>query len=90
MPDLLALLPLVGIALVFWLFIVRPASRRSQAYRDVQAHLEVGDEVILAAGIFGTIRSVADDRVGLGVADGVVIQAARGAIVEVRHAERSN
>ena len=90
MPDLLALLPLVGIALVFWLFIVRPASRRQQAYRDVQAHLEVGDEVILAAGIFGTIRSVADDRVGLEVADGVVVQAARGAIVEVRHAERSN
>jgi preprotein translocase subunit YajC len=89
-PDLLALLPLVGIALVFWLFIVRPASRRQRAYRDVQAHLEVGDEVILAAGIFGTIRSVADDRVGLEVADGVVVQAARGAIVEVRHAERSN
>ena len=90
MPDLVALLPLVGIALLFWLFIVRPASRRQQQLRALQAHLKAGDEVVLAAGIFGTVRSVADDRIGLEVADGVIVQAARGAVVEVRDAERSN
>jgi preprotein translocase subunit YajC len=89
-PDLVALLPLVGIALLFWLLIVRPSSRRQQQLRSLQANLKVGDEVVLAAGIFGTIRSVAEDRIGLEVADGVVVQAARGAVVEVRDAERSN
>ena len=90
MPDLVALLPLVGIALLFWLLVVRPASRRQQQLRAVQSTLKVGDEVVLAAGIFGTVRSVTEDRVGLEVAEGVVVQAARGAVVEVRGAERSN
>ena len=83
-------MPLVGIALLFWLLIVRPASRRQQQLRALQANLTTGDEVVLAAGIFGTIRSVADDRIGLEVADGVVVQVARSAVLEVRDAERSN
>jgi preprotein translocase subunit YajC len=88
--DLVALLPLVGIALLFWLLIVRPASRRQHQLKALQSNIKVGDEVVLAAGIFGTIRSVEEDRVGLEVADGVVVQAARGAVVEIRDAERSN
>lgn len=90
MQNALQLLPLVAIALLFWLLIVRPQARRHQQVRTVQAELKVGDEVILAAGILGTIRSVTDDQIGLEVADGVVIRAVRGAVLEVRGAERSN
>lgn len=90
MQNALQLLPLVAIALLFWLLIVRPQARRQQQVRTVQAELKVGDEVILAAGILGTIRSVTDDQIGLEVADGVVIRAVRGAVLEVRGAERSN
>ncbi len=89
MPDLVAVLPLVGIALLFWLLIVRPASRRQQQLRSVQKSLELGDEVVLAAGLYGIIRSIDEDRIGLEVADGVVVTAARGAIVDVIDAERS-
>ncbi len=49
----------------------------------------MGDQVLLAAGLFGTIRTIDDDKIGLEVADGVVVRAARGAIVEVVDAERS-
>ena len=45
-PELVSLLPLVGIALLFWLLIIRPASpggRRNS--RRMQASLTVGDEV---------------------------------------------
>lgn len=90
MPDLVALLPIVGIALLFWLLIVRPASRRQRQLAALQANLKTGDEVVLAAGIFGTVRSVAEDRIGLEVAEGVVVQAARRSVIEVRDAERSN
>jgi preprotein translocase subunit YajC len=89
LPDLVAVLPLVGIALLFWLLIVRPASRRQQALRSLQGSLSVGSEVVLAAGLYGTIRSLDDTTIGLEVADGVVVKAARGAIVEVVDAERS-
>lgn len=83
------MLPLVGIALLFWLLIVRPASRRQQQLRSLQQSLEVGSEVVLAAGLYGVIRSLDDQRIGLEVADGVIVKAARGAVVEVVDAERS-
>lgn len=81
--DLYALLPIVGIFLIFWLLVLRPASRRAREVRQVQASLSVGDEVVTNAGIFGTIASVEDDRIGLQIADGVVITIARPAIVGV-------
>ena len=89
LPELVTLLPLVGIALLFWLLIVRPQSRRQAALRTLQESLTVGDQVLLAAGLFGTIRTIEDKQVGLEVADGVVVKAARGAIVEVVDSERS-
>lgn len=88
MKDLLAVLPLIGIALLFWLLIVRPASRRQQRLKSLQQSLQVGDQVILAAGLYGVIRSVEDLKIGLEVADGIVVMAARGAVVEVIDAER--
>jgi preprotein translocase subunit YajC len=76
----LELLPLVGIALLFWLFIIRPASRRQKELGRMQSSLEVGDEVMLTSGVYGTVRQLEDDHVQVQVADGVVIKVARGAI----------
>ena len=89
LSQIVTLLPLVGIALLFWLLIIRPQSRRQAALRTLQGSLTVGDQVLLAAGLFGTIRTIDDDKIGLEVADGVVVRAARGAIVEVVDSERS-
>ena len=77
---MLELLPLVGIALLFWLFIIRPASRRQKELSRMQSSLEQGDEVVLTSGVYGTVRLLEDDHVLVEVADGVVIKVARGAI----------
>ena len=90
MQDLALLLPLIGIPVLFWLFLVRPAAGRQKALRGLQDALQVGDRVMLAAGLYGTIRSVDGDRIGLEVAEGVVVSAARGAVVEVLGPERSS
>lgn len=74
------LLPLVAIALVFWLLLVRPASRRQKDVARLQASLVPGDRVMLASGIFATLQSVEEDTVMAQIADGVVVQVARGAI----------
>lgn len=74
------LLPLVGIALLFWLFIIRPASRRQKELRSMQSSLDLGDEVVLTSGVYGTVRQLEDDLVLVEIADGVVIKVARGAI----------
>lgn len=81
MGDLAALLPVLGIFAVFWLLIILPARRRQKATAEMQAQLGVGDRVVTAGGIFGTIARVADDRLGLEIAPGVVIDVARGALV---------
>ncbi|GAB3195073.1 preprotein translocase subunit YajC [Nocardioides hungaricus] len=73
-------LPLIGIALLFWLFIIRPASRRQKELRRMQSSLSVGDEVVLTSGVYGVLSALEDDHALVQIADGVVIKVARGAI----------
>ena len=74
------LLPLVGIVLLFWLFIIRPASRRQKELRNMQSSLSVGDEVMLTAGVFATVNRIEDDHLLVEIADGEVVKVARGAV----------
>jgi len=73
-------LPLVGIVLLFWLFIIRPQSRRQKELRSMQSSLSVDDEVILTSGVYATVREIEDDHVKVEIAEGVVIKVARGAV----------
>lgn len=77
---MLELLPLLAIALIFWLLLVRPAARQRKQVAELQASLKVGDRVMLASGIFGTLTSTTDDRVRVEVAPGVELEVVRGAI----------
>jgi preprotein translocase subunit YajC len=81
--TVLTFLPLIGIALLFWLLFVRPAQRRQRAMGSMQHALSVGDEVMLTSGIFGTVRSLEDDTITLEVADGVTLKVIRAAIGQV-------
>ncbi len=80
MSELASLLPLVAIGLLFWLLLIRPQSRRQREVRQMQAALQVGDEVMLTSGIYGVVRTLDDDKVLLEIAPGTVVEVARGAI----------
>ena len=73
-------LPLIAIALIFWLLIIRPQSRRQRELRDMQASLSVGDEVVLTSGIHGLVRGVDSDVAQVEIASGVTIRVARAAV----------
>ena len=91
MPEsVVSLLPLVGIALLFWLLIIRPASRRQKQLARMQDSLQVGDEVVLTSGILGTVHSLEEGRAHVEVAPGVVLTVARGAIGQVVPRETSD
>lgn len=77
---MLELLPLVGIALLFWLFIIRPASRRQRELGRMQSSLTVGDEIVLTSGVYGTVGELHDGHLLVEVAPGVSIKVARGAV----------
>ena len=42
MQELVSLLPIVGIALLFWLLIIRPQSKRQRAVAKMQSELATG------------------------------------------------
>jgi preprotein translocase subunit YajC len=78
--EIVSFLPLVAIALLFWLMVVRPASRRQKEVARLQAGLQVGQRVMLSSGVFGTVRSLTDERVRVEVAPGVELEVVRAAI----------
>lgn len=73
---------LIALALVvFWLVVMAPARRQQKKTTALQHELQVGDEVVISAGIYGTVRSVEDSRVTLEVAPGTVLTVARQVVV---------
>ena len=92
--ELASLLPIIAIGLVFWLLLIRPASKRQKQQQRMQSALAVGDRVILTSGIIGVLEAVeAPDIVLVRIADNVVVQVVRGAIgrvVEPQQAQDEN
>jgi len=76
---------IVVIAALLWLLLVRPQARRQRELRGMQSTLEVGDEVMLTSGVFGTVRDLDEDVAQVEIADGVTIRVVRGAVGQVVH-----
>lgn len=83
MKSLASLLPLLAILAVFWLLLIRPAQRRNRDLAQLQNSMQVGDQVMLSSGFFGTLRAVEADRVRVELAEGVIVQVARAAVARV-------
>jgi preprotein translocase subunit YajC len=74
---------LLGIAILFWLVMIRPQQRRQQARARMQGSVAVGDEVMLTSGIIGLVRSLDDKTVHLEVSEGVTLRVVRAAVGEI-------
>jgi preprotein translocase subunit YajC len=85
--GLAGLLPFVLIAVVFWLLLIRPQRRRQMELMATQRGLEVGDEVVLGAGIVGRVDAVEDEYLSLEVDSGVHLKVARQSVVRVLRPE---
>ena len=77
------LLFFVAIAAVMWFLLVRPQRQRQAAHRALVAALAPDDEVVTAGGIFGTVRSIADDHVMLEIAPETEVRIAKEAVTGV-------
>ena len=75
---------LAGTFLLMWVLFILPQQRRLRAHQAVVRSLEVGDEVMTTAGLYGTITALEDeaDVVHLEIAEGTVVRLARGAIAQ--------
>ncbi|MFT4299484.1 MAG: preprotein translocase subunit YajC [Aeromicrobium sp.] len=77
------LLMLLAMVLAFWLFIVRPARKSQQQYRELQEDLEPGVQVVTVSGVFAEVVALEDTEARLQIADGVEIRVLRQAIARV-------
>ena len=85
LPESLPLMAIIFLylallAVAFFVLIVRPQRRQMAARRSLIASLEVGDEVITAGGIYGTVRELTDTTLLVEVAPGVMLTLAREAV----------
>jgi len=73
------LFPLILLG-AFYFFVLRPQQNRVRAHNELVASVEVGDEVVTAGGIVGTVTALNDRDFDVEVAKGVVLRVVRGAI----------
>jgi preprotein translocase subunit YajC len=74
---------LLGIAVLFWLVMIRPAQARQRATARMQSGIVVGDEVMLTSGIFGVVRALDEETMQIEVADDVRLKVVRAAVGRV-------
>lgn len=56
------LLPFLLLGGLFYFMILRPQQRRTRAQQALISAVEVGDEIITTAGMYGTITAIDDDE----------------------------
>lgn len=72
---------LIAVVVFMFFFMGRNQRKQRQRVADLQSQLVPGQQVMTGSGIYGTIVDTADDRVQLEIAPGVVITAAKQAVV---------
>jgi len=80
MPNTAQLLSLAVIAVAFYLLMIRPQQKRQKEHQALMASLVEGDRVVTIGGVYGTVRTLEDSRVGLEIAEGVIVEFDRAAV----------
>lgn len=76
-------LPLVVLAVLFWVLIIRPQRRRVQRQGELIEGLERGQEVVTAGGLYGRIDHVDTDHVRLEIAPETFVKVDKRAVAQL-------
>ncbi len=75
------LIILVGMILVFWLFMIRPQAKKAKQQKQFMNNIQKGDKIVTIAGIHGTINKVNEDNtLNLEVSPGSYLKIEKSAI----------
>jgi preprotein translocase subunit YajC len=78
--------PLIFIAITIglvWLLVIRPQRKRAAQMGALIAGLRVGDEIVTAGGMYGTITRMDEEVLTVEIAPGTTVRIARGAVTGV-------
>ena len=68
---------------IFFVFIIRPQSKRAKEHREMITALAKGDEVVTSGGIAGKVEEIKDSFIHVEIAQGVQIKVQKHAIAAV-------
>ena len=57
------IIPMVILFVLLYFVTIRPQKKRDQELKDMQANIQVGDEIVTGGGIVGIVVSIGDDTV---------------------------
>lgn len=72
-----------AIFLVFYLFIIRPQSKRQKEIQRKVSEMKKGDKIVTSSGIIGVLHTIDDDSVLVDVSNGVKVRFLKSAITDV-------
>ena len=78
-----ALIVIVVLFAAFWLLLVRPQRSQARRQQELIRSLEVGDEIVSAGGLYGTIKRIEDDDLIVEIAPQLEVRMARGAVAGI-------
>lgn len=73
----------VVIIILFWVMLIRPQRKAQKEQQARIASLQRGDKVVTNAGLHGFIEKVNERTVSLKIAEGVIVELEKNAIVHV-------
>lgn len=82
-PAWMQFMPLVAMALIFWLLILRPQMKQQKALRDKIGGIKKGDQVLTGGGFLGKVLKVDDNYAEIELAPNVKVKALRSTISDV-------
>lgn len=68
---------------VFFLFVIRPQTKRAKEHRNMVAAIAKGDEVVLNGGLLGRVDEVGETFLHIEIADKVVVRVQKNAVTAV-------
>jgi preprotein translocase subunit YajC len=74
---------IIVILILMWFLLIRPQRRRQQDSQRLIDSLSVGQEIVTAGGLYGTITALEEDEARVEIADGIEVRVAKRAIAGV-------
>jgi preprotein translocase subunit YajC len=82
-PAWITFMPFVGMAVIFWFFILRPQMRQQKQHREKIAGIKRGDQVLTGGGFLGKVIKIDEQYAEIELAPNVKVKALKTTITDV-------
>ncbi len=73
---------MIAIFAIMWILMIHPEQKKRKEIRNFQNHLKEGDKIMTSGGIYGTVKSIDNEKniINVEIARGVVIPVDRSCV----------